>query len=234
MKIMKTFSIVALLVVLTALTATAQENRSFPVKSINRVQVSSGIDLYLTHGNTESLTIKGNSTVLKEVEAVQNGDALVIRFKDNFSWKRMMSQSSVKAYLSYKTLRAITASGGSDVYSQNMLTTDNLSLTASGGADLDLNISCKNLTLRISGGSDADLSGKAENMIAELSGGSDLDAMSLAVVNARVSASGGADANVNVSGALEAHASGGSDIHYKGNPSVQKNNSNSGSVKRIN
>lgn len=234
MKVIKYVSAFLLLLTMFATVSQAQTNRNFPINSIKSVSVSSGIDLYLTHGNTEALNIKSDASTLKDIEVINNNGSLTIRFKNSFKWSRILSSKGIKAYLNYKNLSSISASGGSDVYTQNVLQTTNLSLKASGGSDLSLSISCKNLSLQISGGSDADLSGKAENMTAELSGGSDLNAYKFLVSNAKVNASGGSDAKLSVSQGLDANATGGSDIYFKGNPAVRKNDSKSGSVKRVN
>lgn len=234
MKEFKYTSLVLLFLVLTSSISFAQTRRNFPVKAFNGISVSSGIDLYLIRGNTEALNIQSDASTLKEIEVVESNGMLTIRFRDHFNWNRILSSKPVKAYLNYKTLLSIKASGGSDVYTQNLLETSDLTISASGGADLKLQISCANLSIHISGGSDADLNGRAENMTASLSGGSDLNAYNLMVSSAKVSASGGADAKISVTRALDANATGGSDIYFKGNPAVRKNDSKSGDVKRVN
>jgi hypothetical protein len=98
-----------------------------------------------------------------------------------------------------------------------------------------LNIICKDIIIKASGGSDLDLKGSATNMDLNISGGSDVDAEDFGVDYAKVHASGGSDAEIRVNKALEADASGGSDIKFSGNASYKKTSSSrSGSVKRIN
>ncbi|RZL11495.1 MAG: DUF2807 domain-containing protein [Pedobacter sp.] len=236
MKILSQIKTIAAVVILflASNSSFAQEaSKNIPVQGFTEVSVSSGIDLYITQGTTESLNIRSTSNeLLKDIVVEKEGNRITIKFKNNMSWNRMFKNQSIKAYLNYKTLNALRASGGSDVFTQNTLNSNTLSLSASGGADLKMALACKNLTVEISGGSDADLSGKTENLNARSSGGSDLNAFSLSAVNAKVSASGGSDAEVSVSAALEANASGGSDITYKGNPSVKKNSSASGDVRK--
>lgn len=87
----------------------------------------------------------------------------------------------------------------------------------------------------MSGGSDADLSGSGENMSLSASGGSDVDAFGYVVNYAKVNVSGGSDANIFVNKGLEAGASGGSDVSYKGNASLKKTTSSkSGDIRRVN
>lgn len=215
--------------------AIAQSDRSVSVKNFKGLAVSSGIDLYLTQGNTEALTIKGDRDLIKDVIVEQENGNVRIRYKEGVNWGRLFQNQSIKVYVNYKTLTSLTASGGSDVYTQNNLRSDVLNLKASGGSDLKLSLTVRDLTLTISGGSDADLKGSGENLQLTASGGSDVNAFSYMVNNAKATVSGGSDANIYVSKALEASASGGSDINYKGNASVRKTSSSkSGDVNRVN
>ncbi len=197
--------------------AQAQNSKNVAVKNFNAITVSSGIDLYLTQGGTESLTIKASDDLLKNVIVEQSGTSLTIKYKEGINWGRMFKNQSIKAYVNFKTLKALTASGGSDVFTQNTLKTSVLDLRASGGSDLKMILAVNNLTLNISGGSDADLKGSGENMNANATGGSDIDAFGYVVNYAKVTASGG------------------SDVNYKGNASLKKTTSSkSGDVNHVN
>jgi len=213
----------------------AQDSKDVPLRNFNEVSVSSGIDLYLTQSTAENIKVIAHPDLLKDIIIEKENNLLKIRYRNNISWGRMFKGQSIKVYVNYKTLQAISASGGSDVFTQNILKTDKLVASVSGGSDLELNLVTKDLQVQSSGGSDIELKGSAVNMQASVSGGSDIDALGFVVEYARVTASGGSDANVNVTKALEASASGGSDVNYKGNPSVKKTSSSrSGDVKRIN
>lgn len=229
-------SIFTLLIIGTSINyAIAQSSKNVSVKSFNRVTVSSGIDLYLTQGSTETLTIKGNDDLIKDVIVEQNADAITIRYKEGINWGRLFKNQTIKVYLNYKTLTGLNASGGSDVYAQNNIKSDILNLRASGGSDLKLMLTVKDLTLTISGGSDADLKGSGENLQLTASGGSDVNAFGYTVNNAKATVSGGSDANLYVNKALEASASGGSDINYKGKASLRKTSSSkSGDINHVN
>lgn len=212
----------------------AQENKNVTITNFSEVSVSSGIDLYLTQSNSENIRVNAHTELLKNVIVEKQGNSLNIRYKDNISWGRLFKGQSIKVYINYKTLQAISASGGSDVYTQNTLKTDKLAVRASGGSDIDLNVVAGDIEIQTSGGSDVNIKGSATNMEAHSSGGSDIDALAFVVENARVSASGGSDANIHVTKALDASASGGSDVNYKGNAAVKKSAGKSGDINRIN
>jgi len=237
MNLSKTFKssiLLFLATILFSVSAFAQASKNVVVKSFNTVTISSGMDLYLTQGNTETLVVKGSTDAIKDVIVEQSGSAIKIRYKDGVNWGRIFKGQSIKVYVNYKTLKSLSATGGSDVYTGNTLKSDALSLTASGGSDLKLTLAVKDLSLTVSGGSDAELKGSGENMQATASGGSDIDAFDYVVSNAKIQVTGGSDANVNVSKALEASATGGSDINYKGNAALKQiSSSKSGDIKRV-
>lgn len=227
--------ILTLVFSLFVLTLNAQDSKTIPLRNFNEISVSSGIDLYLAQSNAENIKISAHADLLKNVIIEKENTSLKISYKNNVSLSRLLKGQGIKVYVNYKTLLALSASGGSDVYSQNTLKIDRLIVRASGGSDIELSLVTKDLQVETSGGSDIKLKGSAVNMQASASGGSDIDALELIVEYAKVTASGGSDANVNINKALEASASGGSDVHYKGNASVKKTSSSkSGDVKRIN
>ena len=212
----------------------AQTSKSISVKDFTEIGVSSGIDLYLTQGSTEQVRLVGDKDLIESATVERDGSGIRIKYKDGFRWSSMFNNKSLKAYVTYKTLSGISASGGSDVYTENTLKTDKLTLNASGGSDLKMNIICKDIEIHSSGGSDVNLRGNAANMALHTSGGSDVNAFDFKTDYAKVNASGGSDANVFVAKALEANASGGSDVHYKGTASYRKtSDSRSGSVTKV-
>ena len=230
----KSMFALALVYCLSTLTLYAQPSKNFSVNNFSEVAVASGIDLYLTQNGTEAVKVVAHDDLLKNVIVEKNGNTLTIRYKDNSGWGRFFKGQSIKAYVNFKTLTALSASGGSDVFSQAPIKTDRLNVRASGGSDLKLDLTARDFQLQASGGSDVTLKGSATNMEIQSSGGSDIKAYEFKAENAKVSSSGGSDANVYVTRALEASASGGSDIHYKGDAALRNNSSKSGDVTKVN
>lgn len=191
--------------------------RVFILGNFNTVSVSSGIDLYLEPANKNEATLITEKKTLNDVEVSLKGERLVIKLKPAFM---RINSSDIKVYLSYKQIRGIEASGGSDVYMNNgaTLKANALSLDASGGSDLKLKIETDKLDCSLSGGSDADLYGLATYANYDISGGSDVKAKDLSCKTCKIDASGGSDAVVNVSEDINADASGASDIYFYGNP----------------
>lgn len=228
-------SSVLLLIVASSYIANAQESKNYALKNFTSIGVSSGIDLYLTQSGNEAVTVKSDEKTLEDIVVEQKGNNISIKFRDGVSWSGMFKNRIVKAYVNYKMLTALAASGGSDVMMQNQLKTDKLAISSSGGSDLKLNVVCNDITIQSSGGSDIDLKGKAANMTIQSSGGSDIDAFEFITDYAKVQASGGSDVNIYVNKGLEAAASGGGDVSYKGNAALKKTSySKSGDVHHVN
>jgi hypothetical protein len=162
------------------------------------------------------------------MKAVVENGVLKIYFDDNvIGWNWRGRQ--MRAYVSVKAIKEITASGGSDVIVRGTLNCPDLSLKLSGGSDFNGEVAVTNLTIDQSGGSDSRIKGKAVNVKVEASGGSDFKGYDLNAEYAVIKASGGSDADVSVSKELAAEASGGSDVNYKGSPVIKYKSSSGGS-----
>ena len=212
----------------------AQSTKNIAINNFSGIGVSSGIDLYISQTGTESIKLVGDDELIENVVIEKSGSKISIHYKEGFRWSSIFSKKNVKAYVTLKTLTDLSASGGSDVFSQNTIKSSQMSIRASGGSDIKLNLVCTDIVIRSSGGADINLTGSAANMTLATSGGSDVDALGFPVDYAKVTASGGSDASVYVNKALEAGASGGADVYYKGDASYKKTSSSkSGDVKRI-
>lgn len=202
------------------------------VTSFHAIQVSDGIDLYLTQGN-EAVAVSASSEEYRNkiITKVENG-VLKIYYEHaiNFSWG---NNRKMKAYVSFKTLDGLNASGGSDVYAEDGISTNDLSAHFSGGSDFRGKITGNNLKIEASGGSDVYVSGKASSLNVSVSGGSDFHGYDLVTDNCNIEASGGSDVYITANKEINVSASGGSDVHYKGSGTIRNmNTSGSSSIKR--
>lgn len=202
------------------------------MKGFHAIEVSNGIDLYLSEGNeavaVSALDIKNRDKIITEVE---NG-ILKIYMEKGLHWGG--GDRGLKAYVSFSKLDNLKASGGSDVYIQDILKTDKLDIDLSGGSDLKGKLNIQDLSLDQSGGSDVDVSGTVANLSVTASGGSDLKGYDLITDVCHIVASGGSDARITVNKELVANASGGSDISYRGTASVKEITSGSSSITKGN
>ncbi len=197
------------------------------VKNFNAIKVSSGIDLYLTMGETEEVKIVADGDMIDKIITEVKDGTLNIYMKNN-SWFNCSVRGSRKAYVTIKELQAISASSGADVRSENTLQGENLSVNASSGSDVYIDVFYKNFEIDVSSGADARLSGKVKRLNAEASSGSDIKAEELKSQICKAHASSGSDIIVTVADELYAHASSGGDIRYYGDPQIRDIEESSG------
>ncbi|MGE0018142.1 MAG: head GIN domain-containing protein [Draconibacterium sp.] len=217
----------ALVIGLAALAGNSDKTETRNVSNFKGVDVSAGIDLYITMGETESVKIIADDDIIEKIITEVKDGVLHIYVKQN-NWFNWTGNETRKAYVTIKELNKIEASSGADVNSENTLKGEELKINVSSGAEVEVDVYYKNLEVSTSSGSDAKLTGKVKNLEASSSSGSDISAKELESVVCKASASSGSDITVNVSDELYASASSGADINYYGNPSVKDIDESSG------
>ncbi len=217
---MKTKSILlaSTLLLLAIFSTKAQEKEQRTVSSFSKIEVSSGINLYITQGDELNLTVESVKGEIHKIITEVSNNTLKIYNKRNYNWG---FNHTPKVYLTVTQLQEITASGGSDVYCQNTINAERLKITTSGGADAYIDANTNEINIKSSGGSDIKIKGKTDKLIATASGGADINAHGLKAQIVDVNASGGADVSVWAEKELTAKASGAGDINYYGNPSIK-------------
>jgi len=192
------------------------------VSGFHAIEVSGGINLYLTTGD-EAVAVSANDKEVRDriVTEVKNGVLKIyLDWKKGFKFN-FKGSNSLKAYVSFKTLDRLSASGGSDVKMDGTIKSTNLKIDVSGGADLDARVDVGSLQLEQSGGADVNLTGKVTDMKIEASGGSDFSGYDLVTENCIIRASGGSDVTITVNKEFYAEASGAADVNWKGKATVK-------------
>jgi hypothetical protein len=187
------------------------------------IEVSSGIDLYLSNGDEAVVVSAKDIDSRNRIKTEVKNGVLKIWFDWNNGLKFAKGNKALKAYVSYKTLERLEASGGSDIHVEGTIKSNELQMEISGGSDFDgkVNIDTR-LSIEASGGSDVSISGSARELNIDASGGSDFDGYGLVTDTCTVQASGGSDISITVNKELSAEASGASDVSWKGSATVKK------------
>jgi hypothetical protein len=215
----------------TAIAGEREKTETRNVKKFDAIEVSAGIDLFVSMGNRESVKVVADDEIIDNVKTEVRGGTLHVYMKES-NWLRSIfnwgSPQSRKVYVTVNELKRLRASSGSDAQSENTLKGDRLEIEASSGSDVKLDVVYKEVTLNSSSGSDARLSGRTKFFTASASSGSDINARELQAQICKVSASSGSDASVSVTEELNANASSGADVVYFGNPAVKNIDESSG------
>lgn len=228
---MKTIALSVLLAASGLLSADRDWKKDRTVSSFTGLSVSSGIDVYLTQGGSEKLTIEAKGIDEDDVKSeIRNGTLKLYIERRGMSWGFNFGRDRyVKAYVTFRQLRNIQASGGADIFGQGNLTFNDLNVEASGGSDIKMDLKADELNASASGGADLILNGSARTLNANGSGGADLDARKLTVEVCNANSSGGSDVYVNATREVSMKASGGSDIYYYGPARVLARSESGGS-----
>ena len=186
------------------------------VKGFHAINVSNAFDVYLTQGNDEAVAVSASEQKFRDRIKVEVKDGVLhIRYEDGFRFNS--GKMKLKAYISFKDIDKLTVSGACDVFVLKTLTADKLDINLSGASDLKGKIEIKDgLNVNISGASDMKVSGKASKLDVEASGASDFKGYEFSTDYCTAKASGASSVQITVNKELNAHASGASDVHYKG------------------
>jgi Putative auto-transporter adhesin, head GIN domain len=184
-------------------------------KNYHGISVSNAFDIYLSQSSNEAVAVSAATTKDRETITVEVKDGILyIGIEKGLKWTK--GDRKLKAYISFKQIDKLNVSGACDVFISGTLKADKLSIHQSGASDLKGKLDVKELTVDISGASDIMVSGMAGKLDVEASGASDFKGFDLVTDYCDVRASGASGIRITVNKELSAHASGASDIKYKG------------------
>ncbi|CAM4330208.1 Putative auto-transporter adhesin, head GIN domain [Pedobacter westerhofensis] len=227
------------LFVVTSITASAtiaqvQVSREIALKDFSEIHVTTGIELIITQGAAEHAKIVADDALIDAIVVEQSGNSVNIKWELIKSTRKRWLNRTAKVFISYQNLNLIEATEGNSVKTENTLKSNILSILVTSGAIVTAGIDCPELQMRTNSGASALLNGNVGKLKLESSSGSRVNAVEMTSGYASVTASSGADVKISVSKELQATASSGGNIRYKGNPVVENSaGSKSGNVKAI-
>ena len=197
--------------------------------SFTKIKVSNAIDLYLTQSETEAVAVSATENYIKEnIRTIVEDGTLKIYYEGSkgiFGFKKR----KMRAYVSFRQLEKLYASGASDVQVSGMISGNSLALIMSGASDFKGAVNLSELSMELSGASDVTIKGIATILTIESSGASDVKGYDLIADKCTAKASGASDVHITVTKELNANASGASDILYKGEAVLKENHSSGAS-----
>lgn len=202
--------------------------------SFKAISVSDGISLFLTAGTEESVAVsfadeKYESKFKTEVE----DGVLKIYFDNRGINYNDNKRRQLKAYVSFKTLEKLTASGGASVKLPVGVTLDNFEMKFSSGSLFEGEVKAKAITLDQSSGSAITMSGSAEKIEIESGSGAIFKGYDFTTDYCDAKASSGSEIRISVGKELSAKAHSGANIHYKGTAVIKDIDiSSGGAVKK--
>lgn len=178
-----------------------------PASGFLGVKVANNIALELTVGADFNVSVEGNENLLKMLTTEVEDGHLIIALSEKYS-----RSTKVSVKVSMPELKELEVSGGSTAV-----------VTGAKG---------EKVRLQANGATNIKISGEVKELDAHAYGASVIDAEALKVVTATVEALGSTRVTVSPSTLLKARTVGIANVTYTGDPKVEKNSSNTSSVKK--
>lgn len=185
------------------------------VGNFEGIDVSSAIDLQLSQGGENSVAVSAPGEANRAGIKTEVRKGILHIWYENKNWFKG-SGRKIRAYVSARSLKLISASGACDVTVNGELKSDELAIRLSGASDFKGGVRTKNLNIDLSGASDISIKGSTSNLNIDASGASHFKGYDLSTDNCRVAASGATDIKITVNKVLNAEASGATNIDYMG------------------
>ncbi len=222
------------------------ETRS--LDSFSKVSVGESIEVILTKGSKESAKVVVDDIPLDEVATEVVGSTLKIYLEGN-SYRNV----EVKVWVTYVSLEGLRSSSSSSIVAEELIVSKGdfdiecsssgniyasikaryVDISVSSSGDVDLQVEAEEMEVEVSSSGDIDIAGKANSIEVSASSSGSVNGYELMCGDAYLRASSSGSIKLTVDGELEARASSGSSIRYKGSPSKTNTDSSSGgSVRR--
>ncbi len=185
------------------------------MKNFHGIDVSAGIQVILTHGEEAVVVTADNKeSINKIMTTVENG---VLRIGIDTDWRiwKLADTWGAKVFVSYQALDLLKANSGASIKG-NIGEMPKLEIVQSSGSVIEVE-------------------GMANDLQAEVNSGAVLKSYDLKIKNLKAGVSSGGGIQVTATGEVNADASSGGFIRYKGDAVIKGINvSTGGSVKKIN
>lgn len=218
---MKNYLIVLFVVAATSLWAQNTQTRN--VTPFTGIKVGEGIDVYLKKGDKESVRVEVTGTDAANVLTEVSGSYLKIHMKDG-NYRKV----EAKVYVTYVKVDKLSASSAGSIFSEGVIKADNMEIDVSSAGSVEVQVDVKTLTVDASSAAEVELKGKTIELEAEASSAAQIDAYDLEASKVEADVSSGASMKINVLQDLQAHASSGGSIRYRGNPGKSITDASSG------
>jgi len=206
------------------------------VPFFSQIIVNDNINVIITTGGNEQVTIEGGGNLLSNIGANVSGGVLTLKNNNICNWLRSYKKSGINVYVTMPQLTTITNSGYGTVQSQGTLTFDSLVLyTTNSPGDFNLTVNSKFINAHMFGTADLTLSGQCQTFLTNDFGGTGFIYNNGLVVSnyAFISSNTTGDCYINCSGLLDVEIYGQGNVYYSGTPTKVQYASKGGSGRLI-
>lgn len=219
-----------IVVVFSFLSAQAQQTETRELGTFSGVKAAEGIDVFLKQGDKERVKVEVTGTDPSNIITEISGSYLKIHMRDG-----RYRTVDAKVYVTYVKLSKLSASSAGSIFSEGPIQANSLEISASSAGSVDVTIEAGSAEVSSSSAGDVELKGKVESIYVDASSAGEIDAYDLEANRVEAEASSAGTVKINVTENLDARASSGGTIRYRGNPDRSNTNSSSGgSVRKSN
>jgi putative autotransporter adhesin-like protein len=227
---MTKFLLIIILITASVSVVSAQATETRSLDDFNRLSVGEAISVTLIPGNKNEAVLTSKNVKLTDVETQISGNRLKIGLRHNRN-----ENVDVEIKLTYKSLEAISVSSAADVVTKGPVKSASLDITVSSAGNAELDIISNSIEVEVSSAAELRLEGKAESQRASVSSAGEYYAYDLDCEETYVRVSSAGSARVTATKEIDARASSGGTVKYKGDPDkVYVNSSSGGSAKKAN
>jgi len=226
------------------------DTKSYDVSGFSGVTLEGFGDVYVTQGDTESLSVETDDNIFDQLDIRVRAGSLVLGTKPNVS---LNPTKPIIYHLTVKDLNNITLAGSGNIYSESIQTSGmkvmvagsgNVEVQGLNGTDLSIslpgsgNITLKEIAVRsvdtsINGSGDIRLDGMADKQTISVNGSGKYIAGDLETASANISIAGSGDLTVWATDTLDIRVNGSGDVAYYGRPTVNQSGIGSGNVRSL-
>ncbi len=189
------------------------------------IEVNSGIEVVVEQSNDKFVSVETDSNIQKIIDIKVINGVLTIEPTDSYN------TSIVKVTVRMPKIEALDVSSSANINSIGTLKGDNISIDASSGSEVDVDLSYDSISLDASSGSSISAKGIGLKLETNASSGAEINAFDLMINEITADVSSGANTEINPIVKLKASASSGGNIIYKNNPkSISKYESSGGNI----
>jgi hypothetical protein len=188
------------------------------ITGFDKVDISQSFSVDITQGENFRVVIRVDDNLVEHLNIVKQGSTLKIGLDPNRAYT--IVNATMEAEVTMPELLGLDLSGSSDANVSGFETTKSLVVDLSGNSALLGDIKAGDSRFDVSGNSSVTVTGSGGDVSVDASGSSEVDLTDYPASDANVDASGASTVIVNLSGRLNADASGSSNIYYLGDPTL--------------
>ncbi len=207
----------------------SQSHETRNLSHFDEISVGSAVEVILKKGQEEKAELSVSGTSPENVITEVSGSELKIHMRSG-----NYHHVDATVYVTYRSLESISISSASKVTADDPIQSDKMEIDVSSAGRGSINLDVKSLEVDISSAGNLDVKGQTQKQEVEISSAGGYEAQDLNCDNSEVRVSSAGHARINANKYLDAEASSGGSIRYRGNPDKEYTTENSGgSVRKV-